>query len=174
MSEVLRDNLPRSGVQYRIARKGSRTVYNGNQSSEIAVATYDFAVDGGAISAIGLGVYIPDNAVIINAWIDVITTLTSATDTATIAIHIQSADDLVAAIAISDASNVWDAGIHGTLVNNPNLGADAAHDTALEVIALYAATKVKTTAEREITATIAVAAVTAGKFNVFVEYIISN
>jgi hypothetical protein len=120
-------------------------------------------------------VYIPDNAVILNAWIDVVTTFTTASaDAGTIAIHVQSADDLVAAIAVSDSSDVWDAGIHGTLVNNPNLGADAAHDTALEVIELYAATKIKTTAEREITATVAVQALTAGKLHVIVEYVITS
>jgi len=52
----------------------------------IARATYDFAVDGGAISTIGSGVTLPDNAIITKCWFDVSTTLTSATDAATIAI----------------------------------------------------------------------------------------
>ncbi len=178
MSEVLRDSIPRSGVQYRVKRHSTeRTVYNGNQVKEMAVATFDPSANTSerTIAAHGLGVYIPDNAVIIDAWYDVVTTFADGVaDLATIALHVQSADDLVAAITVADASNVWDAGVHGTLVNNPNLGADAAHDTALEVIALYAATKVKMTAERELTATVAVVALTAGKLNLYVEYFISN
>lgn len=175
MSEVLRDSHPRSLIQGRVKR-GARTVYNGNQTKEIVVGTYDVSGgDSGAVGAHGLGVYVPDNAVILNAWIDVVTTFTDgADDSATIAIHVQSAGDLVAAIAISDATSVWAEGIHGTLVNNPALGADAAHDTALEVIALYAATKIKTTAEREITATVADDALSAGKLHVIVEYVITS
>lgn len=174
MSKPIKHSVPVSAPQYRIKR-GSAVKYEGQQVRELAVATYDVAVDGGAIGAHGLGVFIPDNAIITNAWIDVVTTFTDGdTDAATIALHLQSAGDLVAAIAISNATNVWDAGIRGTLVNNPNLGADAAHDTALEVIALYAATKLKLTAEREVTATVATAALTAGKMNIFIEYVISE
>lgn len=144
----------------------------------VAKATFDTAgtdssgVENTTIAAHPLGVYIPSGAVILRAYVDVVTTFTSATDAATIAIKVQGAGDAVAAIAISDATNVWDAGIHGTLFNAPNLGADAAHDSALEVIALDAATKLKTTANREITATVAVEALTAGKAYVFVEYVV--
>jgi len=163
--------------QYRIERDGSQPKYVGNQVRQIAVATFDPSSNTSerAVGAHGLGVYIPDNAIITNAWYDVITTFESPTsDAATIALSVQSADDLVAAIDIADSTNPYDAGVHGTLVTAPALGADAAHDTALEVIALEAATKIKTTAERELTATIAVEAVTAGKLNLFVEYVISE
>lgn len=144
----------------------------------VAKATFDTAgtdsagVANTTIAAHTLGEYIPSGAVITGAYVDVVTTFTSATDAATIAIKVQSAGDAVAAIAISDASNVWDSGIHGTLFNAPNLGADAAHDSALEVIALDAATKIKTTAVREITATVAVEVLTAGKAYIYVEYMI--
>ena len=117
-------------------------------------ATYDFSVDGGAISAIGLGVTLPDNAIIVGGVVDVITTLTSATDAATIALSANSADDLVAAIAISNVANPWDAGLQAIIPksNTPE------------------STGVKLTAAREITATIAVEAVTAGKFEVLLQY----
>lgn len=126
------------------------------------------------VAAHGLGVYIPAKAIVTKVWIDVITTFTDgASDTATIAIHLQSADDVVAAIAIADASNVWDAGLRGSKIGFPNFGADAAHDSAVEVAALFAGTFLKMTAEREITATVATAALTAGKANIFVEYFLS-
>ncbi len=144
----------------------------------VAKATFDTAGTDSAgaanttVAAHALGEIIPSGAIITAAYIDVVTTFTSATDAATIAIKIQTAGDAVVAIAISDASNVWDAGIHGTLLNAPDLGADAAHDSALEVIALDAATKLKLTANREITATVAVEALTAGKAYIYVEYMI--
>lgn len=174
MSKPIKHSVPISAPQYRVKR-GSAVKYEGQQVRELAVATYDVAVDGGAIGAHALGVYIPDNAIITNAWIDVVTTFTDgADDSATLAVHLQSAGDLVAAVAVSAAGNVWDAGVRGTLVNNPALGADAAHDTALEVIALYAATKIKLTAERQVTVTVADDALTAGKMNIFIEYVISE
>jgi len=121
----------------------------------VATATYDFAVDGGAVSAIGLGVTLPDNAIMLDGMVDVVTTLTSAGDTATVAIHAESANDLVTAVAINDGGNPWDAGLHAIIP----LGT--------------AASAVKLTAAREITATIAVEDVTAGKFVVFVRYVLS-
>jgi len=123
---------------------------------KMAKATYDFAVNGGAISAISLGVTLPDNAVITRCWVDVITTLTSATDAATIALHAEAANDLVSALAISNGGNIWDAGLHEGIPV----------DTA--------ATNKKLTAARALTATIAVEAVTAGKFIVVVEYVVTG
>lgn len=148
-------------------------------ASYVATAVFDTAAtdsSGAAnttIAAHGLGVYLPIKAVITRAWWDVVTTFTSATDAATIALSAQSANDLVSAVAISAAGNVWDAGMHAGLPGFPALGADAAHDTQVEVAALFAATFIKMTAERELTATVAVEALTAGKAVLFVEYYIS-
>jgi hypothetical protein len=155
----------------------TRTKRTGTVIKEMAVATFDPSANTAQrpVGAYGLGVYLPAKAIITRVWVDVVTTFTSASaDAGTIAIHVQAADDIIAAIAISDASNVWDAGIHGSKVGYPNLGADAAHDSAVEVAALFAGTMVKTTAIRELTATVAVAALTAGKANIFVEYVISD
>lgn len=129
-------------------------------SSRFMKATYDYAVDGGAISDIGLGVSLPDNAIITRAWYEVITTLESAgTDGATIAITIPTDDvaGIVAATAISAGGNVWDAGLHEAIQDG----------TA-------AAMSEKTTAERELTVTIGAQIVSAGKFVLFVEYVISD
>lgn len=177
--ETKRFDIPVVAPQYQIVNRSgvTRTKHEGGNVRELVVATFDPSANTGerTVAAHGLGVYIPDNAIITKVWIDVVTTFTSASaDAGTIAIHAQSADDIVAAIAISDSSNVWDAGIHGSKLGFPNLGADAAHDSALEVAALFAGTFLKMTAEREITATVAVAALTAGKANIFVEYVISD
>ena len=59
---------------------------------------------------------IPDNAIITDAWIDVVTTVAGdVDDTATIGIGVQTvsagSEDLINAIAIADSSNPWDAGV---------------------------------------------------------------
>lgn len=146
----------------------------------MAKVLYDTAANDSAgasnktVAAHPLGLFLPINAIIINAWIDIITTFADgASDNATIALKVEGAGDLTAAIAISDASNVWDAGMHGCL---PGSYAEAtvAGDTAILDAARKAASYIKCTAEREITATVAVHALTAGKAYIFVEYVVSG
>jgi hypothetical protein len=68
---------------------------------------------------------VPDNALIVRSWYEVITTLTSGgADAATVALGVETVDEggIVVAIAISDGSNPWDAGLHegiqdGTVAN---------------------------------------------------------
>lgn len=149
-------------------------VTDGLGAKRILRATFDPSanINHRTVAAHGLGVSLPDNAIITGYIVDVVTTFTSATDAATIALKAEGTGDLLAAIAISDSTNMWDAGIHAGKPGYPSLGADAAHDTQPEVAALFAASFVKTTAVREITATVAVEALTAGKAVIFVEYII--
>jgi hypothetical protein len=128
---------------------------DGLRLAKVAFATYDFAVDGGAISAIGLGVTLPDNSIVYGGFVDKITTCTSATDAGTMAIHANAANDIVTATAISSGTT-WDA--PGRL--------------ALTEV-MTAATTLKLTAAREITATIAVEAFTAGKFMVVLYYVVT-
>jgi len=132
---------------------------DGLHPSRIARATYDFAEHGGAISTIGLGVTLPDNAIVTRAWYEVITTLTSATDAATVSIDIPVDDvaGILAAIAISNVANAWDAGLHEAIQDG--------------TVANFS---IKTTAARELSITIAVEAVTAGKFILFAEYVVSD
>lgn len=122
-------------------------------------AIYDFATLGGAIGTIGLGVIIPINTMITRAWYEVLTTCVSATDAATIALSIPTdgVGGIVAAIAIDDVSNPWDAGIHETIQTGP-----------------VANFSVKTTAPRELSIDIAVEVLTAGKFVLFADYAISE
>ena len=178
MSEIYKKEIPVNAPEYQVqnASDVARVPKVGATVKEVAVATYDVSGgDSGAVGAHGLGVYIPDNAVITKVWYDVVTTFTDgASDTATLALTIQSAGDAVAAIAISAATNVWDAGVHGSVIGFPAIAGSTATDTAIEVAALFAASYVKTTAIREITVTVATAALTAGKMRVFVEYFISD
>ena len=117
----------------------------------VAQATWDFAVDGGAISAIDLGVTIPANSLIIGGLYDVQTTCTSAGDTGTGAISVASANDILLAVAIGTGTP-FDQGIR-------------------QIIPATPANAVKTTSAAAITFTIAVAAFTAGKFTVHLFYI---
>lgn len=116
-----------------------------------ARAHYDFAVDGGTVGDIALrGEKIPSGAVITDVLIHVDTAPTSG-GAATVAIKSESAADLQSAAAISGAPWSTTGAKRGTL--------DADQPP------------VKTTAERTITATVATAALTAGKLSVLVTYV---
>lgn len=136
------------------------------------VFVYDDVEAPLAVAAHATSIVIPDNAILKECFYDVGVTCTDgADDSATIALHIQGANDLVAAIAISDGTNVWDAGVRGTLIGAPILGADAAHDTAIEVAALQAASMLKMTAARTLTVTVADDDITAGKFRIYAKWV---
>lgn len=159
-------------------KRGAVKAESGLTVKHIASAIFDTAgtdSSGAAnttVAAHGLGVYIPTKAIIVNAWYDVITAFTSAASTATIALKANAANDLVSAIAINDASTPWAAGLHGSVAGSW-AEATVAGDTAILDAARKAASYIKTTAERELTATVAVQALTAGKLILFVEYVIS-
>ena len=159
-------------------KRGVRVKKDGLTVAKLAVATFDTAANDSSgtsnktIAAHGLGVYLPDNAIITRAWVDVITTFTSSNDTATIALKAEGANDLVSAIAINDGTNVWDEGQHGAITNNFALDGSALTQVAMG--AARAATLIKTTAERELTATVATQALTAGKLVLYVEYVLSD
>ena len=126
-----------------------------------------------AIGAHGLGIRIPSGAIITNAFYvvnDTFESTATGTDKATIALHVQSAGDLKAAIAIEDATNVWDEGVRGCLPGRYALDGNAL--TAIAMAAADAGSYILTTAERELTATVAVAALTAGELTLYVEYLV--
>lgn len=124
-----------------------------------ARAVYDFAVHGGAIGAKTLDDGLPDKAIICGGVIDVLTTcVTAGADAGTLAISVNGANDIVAAIAVSDVSNPWDAGRHAIVpkANTPET------------------TGVKLTAARAVVATIAGQAFTAGRLVVILDYWVSD
>ena len=127
------------------AKKFVQATYkrNGTDSAGVANST---------IAAHGLGIYLPLGAIITNAFYDIPTTFTSATDAATISFGVGSATDLKAATAIST----------GTTYD------DVAACVAFTPVS--AATAVKLAAEGELTATVDVEALTAGEMVIFIEY----
>ena len=71
-------------------------------------AIWDFSVDGGAVSAISSDTLIPANFIITNAFYKVATTCTTAgADAGTMAISVESANDLVTATSVATATT-WD------------------------------------------------------------------
>ena len=120
-------------------------------NKRVAYFEYDFAMDGGAVGDITLrGDRLPNDAVITSGMIHVNTAVTSG-GSATVALKVLSAGDVLAATA------------------KTSLTLNALLDT---VPVGTAATAVRTTsAGLGVTMTVAVAALTAGKITVALEYL---
>jgi hypothetical protein len=133
---------------------GTNKVFGGGPyvgSRKIARGLYEFALDGGAVGDIALrGDTLPSGAIILDAWVHVDTVVTSG-GAATVAVKVEGAADINAVDAISGAP--WS-----------TTGAKRTDFTATTA-------PIKTTAARSIVATVATAALTAGKFSVIVEYV---
>jgi len=104
---------------------------------------------------------LPDNAIITDSYYDVITTFVDdGTDATTISIDSEATGDVKGTIAISDGTNPWDAGIHDGESNGT------------------ASKMKKMTADRYLAVTItlggASTVVSAGKMNIYTEYILSE
>lgn len=110
-----------------------------------------------SVTAIGqhyLGVTLPDNALVIGGGVEVITGLGDGSDdSATVALQINGANDLVTATAISAGGSIWDAGNHDIVPDSTG------------------STAVKLTAARELLAVIADDQIPTGKFRVWLSYI---
>jgi hypothetical protein len=117
-----------------------------------ARAYYDFATDAGAVGAINLrGDKIPSGAVIVNSIVNVQTLVTGGAG-ATVSLGLETATDLRAA---------------STLTTAPALDT-----TGNKLLSMTSATApAALTADRHVVATIAVNALTAGRFSVLVAYI---
>lgn len=121
---------------------------------------YSFAVQGGAIGSVNLlkdlgdklsYVVLPLGALVTGSWVDHSTACTSG-GAATVALSTgQAANDVLAATAVASMTGLVEGVSTGTAANMK-----------------------KMTAARTATATIAAAALTAGVFNVFLEYVLSN
>lgn len=131
-----------------------------DQTKGVVVGKYSFAVQGGAVGSVNLlsdlsspksYVKLPLNAVITNVYVDIITAFTSTGNNGTIALTLQSAGDLLAAVDADTLSG----------------RAQGIPDNAV-------ANTIKLTAERSLLATFATNAILSGKANVFVEYVISE
>ena len=144
------DADPQTGVGWRrFALHTSKQAYR---------FSYDFATLGGAAGTITLTQNdgpLPDDFIVQNVFIDVITPLASGGAATGALTTGQSAGDLVAATAVSGAP--WST--TGQKITLPLLGTIA--------------TWIKMTAERDPALVVATAALTAGAFNVFVEGYVS-
>lgn len=127
---------------------------DGLHSHRIARATWDFATDGGAISAIpnAAGVTLPAKALITRSWIYVTTQIVDA-GSGTMAISCEDANNIKTATDLTGTAA-------GGFIEGASTGAISA------AVGSIAAACV-------ITFTIAGAAATAGKITVFVEYVVS-
>ena len=147
----------RAGYQ---VRRGVAKCESGLSARYVATAIFDTGTNDRAgvsnktVAAHPLGVYIPSGAIVTKAFYQVKTGFTSASgNTGTIALSVVSANDLKTATAVSDAS-----------YSGAGFNAGVPDGTTTNMIGL--------TAEKELTATVAVAALTAGKLVLFVEYFI--
>lgn len=114
---------------------------------------YDFAVDAGAQGAITLfpSVAIPSGALVLGVWLNVTTTPTSG-GAATMALHVEGANDIETATAFDGApfsTTGWKAA------------------TTLP----FGAAPVEVTADRNVSLTIGTADLTAGVFEVLIAYL---
>lgn len=105
------------------------------------------------VGAHGVGVTLPIHAIVVGGFVDVNTAFTGESG-ATLAIHVQGANDIISATAVSGApySTIGRKAIVPK-ANTPE------------------STSVKCTAAREITCTVAVAALTAGKLTGYLYYV---
>lgn len=134
--------------------EGARGVSEGVTYGSIKAAsgTYSFAVDGGAVSTIGLigSTAIPAGSIILGGFLEVATAVTGAG--ASVAIQVEAANDIVTAAAVSGAP--WSTTGRKSVIP-----------------AFTGATTVKTTAARDISAVISAAVLTAGVFTVTLFYV---
>ncbi len=129
---------------------------NGLGTLKVARATFDPSANTGerTVGAHTLGVSIPDDAIIVGGFMEVLTAPTSADSTATIAVHVNAANDIQTAAAVSGAP--WSTTGQKAIVPKANTPES---------------TGIKLTALRLITATVAVQALTAGKVIIFLYYV---
>ena len=124
----------------------------------VARFTFDTAVVANrTVAAHGVGVTLPAHAIVVGGFFDVNTLFTSENaNNGTIAIHVEGANDIQAAAAVSGApySSIGRKAIVPK-ANTPE------------------STSVKTTVAREITCTVGTSALTAGKLTGFLYYLVS-
>lgn len=116
--------------------------------------------DERTVAAHTVGPIIPDNSLILGGGMEILTTFTSADDSATIAASVNGANDLVTATAISSGT-FWDAVKYKGIV-----------PTGLELAGV--ATPIKLTADRQVTFTVGTQALTGGKLVGWLFYVVGE
>jgi len=141
----------------------------------MAVATYDFAVDGTGtggfartVTLHGDTALIPDNAIITQVLQDVITAPNSAGDGGTIKFKLATDGDLTLNITADDGTSGLLYGVPKTYALDGNALTAANMGIAIDD------TFIKTTGARSIDVEIGTEALTAGKIRLFVWYVVSE
>lgn len=170
---------------YAIVPNGSQIGFATSRANAFAGTAVDITTVGtgtqtlipNSFGTILLPTYIPVNALVTNAYYDVITTFTSVTaDAAVIALQITSANDLVAGLSIATAGDIWDAGIRGTLAGaGTTTLAEAGPNTRTRIVnaADIAAGSLLVTADSQPAVVVTTDVLTAGELNLFIEYVFS-
>ena len=153
--------------------------------SYIIKSKYNFTNNGGTIGTYGLGAIVPQGAIVKNVFYKVNTTFqTAGADAGTIAIQLEAANDIVAALAVSNAANIWDQGLHSTKIPFGAVAsalADGAYALDPEGGIINDVGKLKergtppyivTTQDRELSVVVATQNVTAGDMDIYLEYVI--
>ena len=131
-------------------------IIEGSQQRGVAKFSYDFAAQGGAAGDITLvGTPLPIKAVVWDGVVDVITPLTGGAGATAAVSTSQSANDLITAADITGAP--W----------------STAGSKAIVPVGTAAAS-IKMTAARAPKLVVATNDLTAGKFNLFIEYYLSD
>lgn len=127
-----------------------------NQFLKLNVVKATFDPSGDAtkrvLAAHSSGVFIPAGAIIMKSMYDVLTTFTSGTSAATIAVSVASANDIVTATAIS-VGTTWN-NVAALVAGTP----------------ISAATAIKLSADKEVIFTVGGEVITAGKLDFYIEY----
>lgn len=128
---------------------GGNVLSGGEADLRLIKASYSFAANGGAVGTIGLlsGTDIPQGAIILGGFLDV-TVIAASSGSATIAVQVEAANDIISAAAYSGAP--WSSTGRKSVIP-----------------AFTGATTVKTTAPRNVSVVIGTAALTAGTFDVY-------
>lgn len=146
-------NLDEVGRTNQVPSSIDARTFNG-----VLRVTYDFSTDGGTVAStpINLSQTLPDNAIVVRGYYDVVTAFTSGTSSAEIAIGITTddVDGLLGATVIGTSGTL---GYHDLIQNGS--------------VSNFSD---KTTASRAITFDVTVEDLTAGKMVIYLEYVISD
>lgn len=147
-------------ISDNFAALGALDSVYGNGLRRTARAVFDTGADDSSgnsnkgVAAHGTGVFVPANAIIVGGVVDVNTTFTDgASDSATIAISVKSANDIISAVSIATGTS-WDKGLRAIVPKNNT----------------PEATGIKLAEAKEITVTVGGVALTAGKMNIYLDY----
>ena len=136
---------------------GTLTLPSSGYFPALLIGEYDTTIDGGATGSRNLrNAVLPNNARVTRVWYEVLTTLTSATDSSTIglSIPVDDVNGLITPIAINDGSNPWDTGLHS--------GVQTGLTSQISEV---------TTAIRDVQMTVSGETITAGRILFYIEYV---